>query len=1070
MSTQIATTTSNNGAGFSTNEHVALLCDGSLVVADNDGTVAHLYQVTTPTSSPSTTSVTTFDSTHTPTVPSLYVLNNGTTTSDVWVAYGSNSANTGFLFVAHGTYTASGSTWSWDNTGTKLTTTAQFVIPAIVWTGTTLIVVYRFDNSTTAVKANSTTTKNGSAGWGTEYQLSGPAAASQTHGYPALLHDATNSCTLAVYTAPTNTAGQDTVRARVIADGTAPTSQGNWSAEATLSGNINVGAANLTAALDPANKNLHVAWCDSVTTPNPKYVVSTYTTSAVTAGTSFAITGGGGSGAISPMLALSNAASPTAYLLWASAAAGSAGDISYVTIASPYASGNVSGVTNLTNASANDNVFPQVPRNALLSGYVPLVYQFSATSAFSVRLDTSLTIAAHQTHTASGVTAQVKQHASHTAAGVTAQVKSHPSHTATGLTAQVKAHASHTASGITAQLSVTGHHTHTAAGVTAQLAAHPAHTAAGLTAQLKTHNTHTATGITAQVIRHSTHTAAGITAQLKSHNSHTASGVTAQLSVPSTPGTGIGDLAVTTKSQTWSGGPTGSPGTETDVTYTDATNSGWALGIIPSYGGMLLSPWYAVNSGTTSANQTSLTTSVPDGGVHWLDQSPGAVFAGSEDVKFANAGGLTEIAPAGTVFRRYYKGIGDTNDANGFAWTVWACIYPGDPGLVALRFDLHNPSGSPISLNATDSLEIALIGGLQQSDSTWAAANGRWNTLAGTEAAWASTLTNGEPDYAYITPANGGATNIGRMTVKHTSLSGLGWSSLQTEYLANASRLKFKVQGAQSSVAAGATQTVYALYVLRRNLNSADALAIAADYLNPGTPTASVGSYTSYSYDERAYVHAASGSKLTTTLDLSPAHVTARYKPIIKLTGWNTGGTPVLTWGGASLTAGSDYRYVVDTANGVLYVQLYYDVVASGATAGQRNNAALAITHGTTSHTASGVTAQLSIHRTHTAAGVTAQVQRHVAHTASGLTTQLRTHPSHTASGITAQLSIHTTHTASGVTAQIRQHTTHTATGITAQLLVAKRVGRATATTSAVATATATTSAAATATITTSTP
>lgn len=411
------------------------------------------------------------------------------------------------------------------------------------------------------------------------------------------------------------------------------------------------------------------------------------------------------------------------------------------------------------------------------------------------------------------------------------------------------------------------------------------------------------------------------------------------LALPS--GVGIGDLSILTDSISWSGGPTGSPGTETRVIYADSTSSGWAVGMVPTYGGALISPWYQLDANTFGANQTGMGTTSPDGHIHWLEQSSGGAFSGSEDVKYT----LTELAPTGTAFRRYYQASFGP-DANGFNWVVYVCIYPGDPGLIAYRFDCTNPSGTAKSLASSDSLEIALLGGLQQSDSTWNAANGGYGTVGGTNhVGWPASLTSIEPDYVYITPNTGNGVTIGQETVKHTSLSGLGWSSLQMDYLqasGASGRLKVKVQGTFTSFPGNTTQTVYLLNALRRNLTSTDAIAIAADYLAPGTPTTSVGSFTSYSYDERAYVYSASGNSVTTTLDLSPANVTVRYKPVLKLTGW-TANAPILTWGGASLTAGVDYRTYTDTTNHICYIQLYFDVVSSGATAGQRNNAALAI-------------------------------------------------------------------------------------------------------------------------------
>lgn len=418
------------------------------------------------------------------------------------------------------------------------------------------------------------------------------------------------------------------------------------------------------------------------------------------------------------------------------------------------------------------------------------------------------------------------------------------------------------------------------------------------------------------------------------------------------PGTGIGDLIVSTKSQTWSGGPAGSPGTETDLTYTDPAGDGWAVGLIPTYGGLALSSWYEVASGAQGVNQTSLTTNAPDGRMTVDVQSSGGVYTSSESTPFT----LTELAPTGTAFRRYYQGAYGP-DANGLNWRATVCVYPGDPGLLVTRFDLINPGGSPLALNASDdSIEVALIQGMQVADATWNYLNGGYGTVGGANVTpWPTASANGnpvsaDPDYVYITPAaSGGSTTIGQVTVKQqpTTAYAPAWSSPQLAVLLDSVHLKIKVFGDLAAIPASSTSTFYFLNALRRNLTAADAAAIAADYLAPGTPTVTSGSYTSYSYDEGVYLFAATGSgptaALATTLDLSPAHVTTRYKPRLKITGW-TGGEPALTWGGAALVNGVDYRHYVDTSTDTLYVQLYYDVVASGAGHGQRNNAALSIT------------------------------------------------------------------------------------------------------------------------------
>lgn len=476
-------------------------------------------------------------------------------------------------------------------------------------------------------------------------------------------------------------------------------------------------------------------------------------------------------------------------------------------------------------------------------------------------------------------------------------------------------------------------------------------------------------------------TPSNASATLKGHGAFVVSGhevITASVSLrgrgafvasPFTPGTGIGDITRSTGTQTAnkSGNGYGAgdiTGTEHDYSYTDATGSGWAIGANPWYGGMPSSAWYQIDPtlNTTLPQRTSLTgnlmsllTTQSGGQEHWEEDSSGG-FQSSELVTFQNAGNFTELAPANTPFRAYLKAIGDAADGNGISWTAYMCAYPGDPGLVVFRFDQHNGTGSAISVDESD---IELIASLLTD--TGSNPTGAWNASNGFIGTIGGSVINGWPadsvhqagtfDYCGITPdvSSGLTLGIGAAVLSDPSVD-FGWT--QGGYEAHISaasgsvpgRIKFGFYSDVTSnwtIPAGQTNTYYVLRVFRRNLTSAGMAAIAADYKFPGTPTTTAGSYTSYSVDERAYVYAASAlNTLATTLDLSPAHVTVRYKPVVKVTGW-AGGVPQLTWGGVSLVSGVDYRHYEDTTNHVLYLQLYYDVVASGAVLGQRNNAAL---------------------------------------------------------------------------------------------------------------------------------
>lgn len=1085
MPTQIVTSTNQQALAYSPATHIDKLCDGSLVVVDYDGTNINLYQVTSPTSSPSASSVQTFTTVGVaPFVASLFVLNTGTTSSDVWVAYGSNSSSTNTIKVAHGTYTASGSSWSFDNTGTLVgATSLQFALPTIVWTGSNIIVGSRTFNATNYTwQVWRTATKNGSTGWSGPTQLASTANGATTHYYGRLLHDDTNGCTIAVYSLT-----GDSIKARVIADASDPITLANWSSEAALSGTVGVGAANIAATLDPTNKNLHATWTNASASPNPNYVLTTYTTTTLTPGTSFTVTGGGGTGATNPTIGVDIGG--TVYLFWGSGATGAASDISYATLVSPYASGNLSSVTNLTNASASDNAYPHVAARPF-STYVPLIYEKSVSSPYSVQLDTSIS-AASITKTRTITPAQIRLIATNTRvvpsslrllATNTRAVPSSVRLLATNTRAVPSSAFLLATNTRTVPSSLRLIQTNTrAVPSSARLVAIKTRTVPASTNITKTNirtvstqanlqsaiQTFTRTITPAQARLVATNTrqipatfrliqtnkrtvpssarllttltrSVPSSARLLATNTRTvpslarllaankrvipaladfaitntrvvpvAIAMYRQRTVPATvnfkatstrvvpatmnilsttAGTGIGDLAVSTKTQNW---VNSGSGTETDVLYTDNQNYGWQVGIIPSYGGAVIAPWYEWNNGAAAGagtlkyggSQTDLDTVTgtngtnPDGWTHSLEQS-GSVsfnsgFDGSETYTFAAGGSLTEQAPSGTPFRRYYKALVKDGAAfqTGLKSTVWSCIYPGDPGMVVDRIDWINPTGSAVSLTT---LNLTSIGGLLDTSATpagvWTHTNAHYGILGTTNSGTIpSTLTTGEPDYFYITPAAGNSYNqtIGLVAVKGTVLGATGYNwSPQYQYQESTTastsndRLKILYQTPGSfSIPANTTQSYYVLKVLRRNLTATDAQAIAADYLNPGSPSVTLGAGLTqssntpagrtasiFNWDERAWVVQASSNQATVQLDMTPTNVTVRYKPIFKITSFTASLAPTVKWGGATLTAGVDYRYTIDSANQVLYVQLYFDVVTSGATTGQKNNAALAIT------------------------------------------------------------------------------------------------------------------------------
>jgi hypothetical protein len=161
----------------------------------------------------------------------------------------------------------------------------------------------------------------------------------------------------------------------------------------------------------------------------------------------------------------------------------------------------------------------------------------------------------------------------------------------------------------------------------------------------------------------------------------------------------------------------------------------------------------------------------------------------------------------------------------------------------------------------------------------------------------------------------------------------------------------------ENTVALAANTTYVARYRgwLSDFANSSSAYTMTADYRQPGlTLTAGsiqagdpelggTGLVSGYNPGTGRYVVAPSATgQIQAQLDF-PVGVTVRYRPAFKVVGW-TGGPVVVRWGGTSLTPGVDYRSSVDSS-GALRVSLDFDVVASNASLGQRQNAVLSISN-----------------------------------------------------------------------------------------------------------------------------
>lgn len=887
---QIDTLANSNGLAFSPQNRVALLGDGSLLeVDDTSATIVTVNRITNPsTAAPTIASVTTFTyggGSTTALVADLLVIQNGASAGvdDIWIVLCSDATAGTTIEVVHGTFTQSGATFAWDTKTNAATPGASFSQTAsIVWNGTNLILAYRDGSSPWVVKVTYTATKNGTAGWQTPFVLN-TAANSGSHANPILRHDAkmaggSAGATICLYTNDTSSSHSDQWAARVLLDSAANAGSANWKAE-VLGGPTgqNVGTALQSATVDPANGNVHLVWNSS-----------TAGTGAI--GTSYIPVTVNSSGVPSfgtrqlvdtvsgASVAVCVDAKGRIYIFYSQAAVASNSTILYKTSDSPYSSLSVANTTVFNTAANGDNA-PHVPsHDQAVSGYVPLLVQRGKTT-FTSQFDN--TIAA--------------QSGGSGASSVTAT-------------------------------DTLGALTDTAVAGRVLLRA--------LSDSLTTLSESTARVIS--LPRSLADTLAAFTENVQA---------------------GLGDFVFSQTQNGISGAPSGhnSPQAETDVQWADASGNGWIFGIIPGYGGGLISARYELlaRAIVNAISQTSLTTSNPDGFIHVLANNAG-VFTGTEDQAFT----LAEIAPAGTYVRRYYDtGTMAPTTGPALQYRVRVCIQPGNPALLFTRIDITNPSASAVTLAGADGMEVAMLGGLttvnQGSANTnaWPGTNGKYATaIGGAETAWPGDTTPGpqaaNPVYVYTVPTTNTGLSWAPFCVKQTGLieAGIG-ATPKISYLgppdATSSRVKVKVQVTVSSFPASTTKTLYFVQGLRNNAAAGEINSIAADLTQPdGAGIVSTGAFSSYSYDEGCYIIAAGSGNQVALTHTIPVGGTARWNPMYKITGF-TASYVKASLGGTTLVRGVDYIGWVDTTNQVAYVKLLKQLVASGAGAGQLNNAQL---------------------------------------------------------------------------------------------------------------------------------
>lgn len=881
--------------GYSFDSRTAVLCDGSiLVVGTTASATVRLWQITNPTSTtPTVTQLTqSLTLTSATTIPTdIKVSNNGTTTSDVWVCFTSNGGGGTAVDVAHATYTASGSAWSWDNTGTSVgtLTTVNNGVSTITWDGTNLIVVYRNDSAGSySEMLTYTTVKAGNSGWSTAAALSSTAG-SGSHCFPILLHDShllggSAGGTICIYSIDSNSSTHsDTFACRVLPDTAATPAVANWGAQVTISGISaqNIGAGSISGCVDPATGQVHLVYASSVVGTGGvvgiSYIPITVNSSGVPSfGSRVTVDTTSGSGSVDCCVDVNS----LLYVFYSTGAIGSAGTIKYRTASSPFTT--FSAAASTVAAAAGDG-YPHTPnRDYVNSGYIPLFFQRGSstiTALFDNTIAAGTSVPSPVNGTGGGTASQA------TASGTGTFTL--PSRTGSG-------------GGTAPQATASGSGTAPTPGY---------HGSGGGTAKNPT-----ASGTGTRGLPSYTGSGSGVA-------QHAQASGTGTNPLPASSG-----LVVSTQTQSGiSGGPGGNNTTETDVTYTDGSGNGTRVGMIPGYGGAVISPWEEVRSGSVGISQTSLATSTPDGLIHVLAQSTGAVYTGTEDAPYS----LAEIAPTGTNVRRYYdSGTMSPSGGPALQYRVRTLIQPGDPFLLFHRIDIINPSSTTaVSLASSDSLEIAMIGGLIQSlqggVNAWQPANGKYATVGGAESTWPSALTTANPDYIYINPQSGSGLITSPFAIKKTGLvEAAGVTSGQVQYLQNTSRLKMKLQGSKTSVPANTTYTLYYAQGFRKSLAAGEVNAIAADYLNPDSFTGiSGGSYTSYSYDEGANVLASTSGTSIQFSHTFTAPVTKRWNPFYKITNWTASTAPV-SKGGTALTSGTDYLSYVDTTNHVAYVKL----------------------------------------------------------------------------------------------------------------------------------------------------
>ena len=901
---QVDTLGSVKGIDYSPQNRLMVLGDGNVLVAIQHAVATtSLYLITNPGSTNPTVGAAlaqTFspNATTTDCVVSMWREQAANGTDDVWVVIGSDGGAGAAVSVAHATYTYSSQTFSWDNTGTTAATagTANSQTVSIAWNGTYLIVAYRDDGWN--VSATYTSTKNGSSGWVAPFIID---SGTGSHFNPILLHSPTmaggsSGATAIIYAIDTGSGSthSDTLNCRILLDSAASPALANWIAHVAAPESAqNFGAAQMAATVDPNNGVIHVVTATTVVTAGIYYNKLTVNGSgAATWASRIAVDTTSGTATVSCCVDTQT----RLYVFYDQGTIGTSGTVSYRTADAPFTSFSTA---NSTVANTAGDALPHVPKhNSIVNGYIPLLFQ-RGTASFTAQYDNTI-----KAQTPSDTQPSLTRISNKgTGPSVMRYFYRQPT-PPFGIVPTVN----NFTQTLTAGLSFTG-----------------------------------PTNLKVSTIK------GLVSAGLSFSGSNFQIGP--GLFVSSSTQLGI------------SNAPSGhnSPQAETDVTYVDGSGNGRRLGIIPGYGGALISARYEMSGGSVvnGISQTSLTTTNPDGFIHVLANN--GTFAGSEDAAFS----LTENAPTPTTpqgiwVRRYYDSGTMTVANPALNWRVRVAIQPGEPGFIFTRIDITNPSASAVTLAGADGMEIAMLGGLTTANQgaantdAWPGTQGKYATaIGGSETAWPGDTTPGpqaaDPVYVYTTPVANTGLSESLFCIKQTGLvdAGIG-TTPKISYLgppdAASSRVKVKVQVTTSSFPGSTTKTLYYIQGFRRNIAAGDINSIAADLLNPDAAGAfSTGTFSSYSYDEGAYVVATGANNRIAVTHTFTTPVTQRWLPSYKITSYTASSSPKANLAGTNLVWGTDYISVVDTVNQIAYVKLLKSLVSSGAVAGQLNNGLLTI-------------------------------------------------------------------------------------------------------------------------------